>query len=389
MRSPEMCVSLDVTAVPAQPAGAGRYVMELVAALMELDPLGDYCLVARGDDGKRWKALAPRATVLARAPSSRPARLAWEQLRMARLLERIPATVHHGPHYTIPHGVSCPVAVTVHDLTMFTHPEWHERSKVALFRHAVRKSARTAEAVICVSRRTADQLVECVGEPAGRLVVIPHGVDHGRFAPAQSLPGKPCSGDAAVLDHLRITWPYVCFLGTVEPRKDVPSLVAAFDLLAPRWPELRLVIAGYPGWGEAALDAALREARHADRVVRLGYVGQDDAPALLRQARVVAYPSLEEGFGLPALEALACGAPLVTTRGSAMDEVVGDAALLVQPGDPQGLDQALQAVLEGGSDVCDRRKRGIELAREYTWERSAAAHLALYAELAVQAGGTH
>ncbi|MBV8159290.1 MAG: glycosyltransferase [Acidimicrobiia bacterium] len=162
----------------------------------------------------------------------------------------------------------------------------------------------------------------------------------------------------------------------------MPTLVAAFDRVAERDRELTLVVAGLDGWGATAVGEAVARARHGDRVRRVGYVPDDAVPALLRHAAVVAYPSLDEGFGLPALEALACGAPLVTTEGTAMAEVTGDAALLVRPGDTDALSQALETLAAGGPAVHRLRRRGPEVAAAYTWERSAGAHADIYRALA-------
>jgi glycosyltransferase involved in cell wall biosynthesis len=155
-------------------------------------------------------------------------------------------------------------------------------------------------------------------------------------------------------------------------------LVAAFDLLARSDPDTVLVLGGQPGWGMAETERALAGARHADRVVRTGYLPDEAVPALLRQASVVAYPAFEEGFGLPALEALACGAPLVTTEGTAMAELAGGAALLVPPGDVDALAAALGSALAEGRGT-PRRALGLAMARERTWEASVAEHLHAYA----------
>jgi glycosyltransferase involved in cell wall biosynthesis len=175
----------------------------------------------------------------------------------------------------------------------------------------------------------------------------------------------------------------VAFVGTLEPRKGVVPLVAAFDQVARRHPDAVLVLGGQTGWGMAETERALTAARHPERIVRTGYLPDAAVPALLRQAAVVAYPALEEGFGLPALEALACGAPLVTTEDTAMAEMAGGAALLVAPGDVAGLADALGTALQQGR-ATDRRALGIAVAAERTWEASVALHCQAYA-LAVAA----
>lgn len=362
-----------MSAVPPSPAGAGRYSIDLATALARREDV-DVTFVARRGDSDRWAALAPRGEVHAVAPAGRPARLAWEQARLPRLLRRLPLDVHHSPHYTMPESTALPTVVTIHDLTFFDHPEWHERSKAPVFRRATRVAARHAAALVCVSQATADRLV-ALCPPHGKVHVIAHGVALDRFSP---VPGD----DHTVLGHLGVRPPYVAFVGTLEPRKDLPTLVRAFDRVAAAHPDLSLVLAGYDGWGAKSLAQAIGEASHGDRIVRTGYLPDAVVPALLRQAAAVAYPSLEEGFGLPALEALACGAPLVTTAGSVMEEIVAGAALLVEPGDADALAGVLDMLVRGDAALEDRRQRGLAVAARHTWEASAAAHVAVYRSVA-------
>ncbi|MGH9181912.1 MAG: glycosyltransferase family 4 protein, partial [Acidimicrobiales bacterium] len=320
----------------------------------------------------------------AEVPRHRPLRLAWEQARLPQLLGRLDVDVHHSPHYTMPESAGVARVVTVHDLTFFDHPEWHQRSKVAVFRRAIRVAAREAEGLVCVSEATAGRLRRVCGY-RGDMRVIPHGVALDRFRPS----GTSSDGaDEAVLSALGVRRPYVGFVGTLEPRKDVPSLVRAFDRVAAAHPDLQLVLAGTGGWGAGAIEAAVAGATHGRRVVRTGYVPDAVVPALLRQAAAVAYPSLEEGFGIPVLEALACGAPLVTTRGSAMEEVAGGAALLFPPGDVAALAGALDMLVRGDASLEVRRQRGLAIAARYTWTASASAHVELYRAVAERKRGS-
>ena len=376
-----LSVSLDVSAVPERPAGAGRYTMDLARELGGRDDLA-LTLVARTADGGRWAGVAPRATVLAAAPGPRPARLVWEQVALPGLVGRArpPVGVHHGPHYTMPERARLPRVVTVHDLTFFDHPEWHERTKVWFFRRAIRVAAQRADAVVCVSAATAARLEELLA-PRAEVVTVPHGVDHTRFRPDG--PGVDEHADAEALAAHGIGSPYVAFLGTVEPRKGLDVLLRAFDAVADAHPGVRLVVAGASGWGAGPVDEELGRMRHRDRVVRTGYLPEAALPAFLRRAEVVAYPSRAEGFGLPVLEALACGARVVTTSGSVMDDVAGPAAALVPPGDASALAAALDAELtDATAGRAPRRQAGLAVAAAHTWARCADAHMAVYRRVA-------
>ena len=356
-----MRVALDASAIPDPPGGAGRYVLELAGALARREDV-DLTVVSRTGDVDRWPP-----PVAARAPAMRPLRLGWEQVGLPRVVRELGVGVHHGPHYTTPLALGLPSVVTIHDLSFFTHPEWHQRTKVAFFRAAIRTSARHAAALVAVSATTAGLLEERVG-PRAPVHVIPHGVDHTRFSPDGP-------GDDAALTRIGVRQPYIAFVGTLEPRKDVPALVRAFDRIAATQPDLALVLAGARGWGVEAVEAAVAGATHGHRVVMTGYLAEEDMPALLRRAAAVAYPSLEEGFGLPVLEALACGAPVVTTSGTVMEEVAAGAAFLAPPGDDYRLAGALEVAVHGDAE---RRELGFKVASRHTWEASAAAHAEVY-----------
>ncbi|MHB1597398.1 MAG: glycosyltransferase family 4 protein [Acidimicrobiales bacterium] len=371
-------VGVDVAAIPVDALGAGQYALELVRALSASTDVA-LTLVTRRDDGARWAGIAPGAGVLADAPSDRSLRLAWEEVGLAWSVRRHREVfgVLHGPHYSLPLSPGAPCVVTVHDLTFVDNPEWHERPKVLYFRRALRLAARRAAVVVCVSERTARRFCE-IYRPDVPVRVVPHGVDHVRFTPTEPGPGV----DATVLRGLGVRPPYVLHTGTLQPRKDLVSLVAAFDRLARTQRDLTLVLAGGKGWGTGALDEAIAVSPHRSRVVRLGHVTDEVVPTLVRGASVVAYASLDEGFGLPVLEALACGTPVVTTEDSAMSEIAGTTVITVRRSAPDQLAEALESLLSGGPGVARRRLAGLELASGFTWEACAAGHVAAYHEAA-------
>lgn len=367
-----LAVSLDVTAIPLHAAGAGQYALEIARALDRRDDVS-ISLITRKADTVRWRDRAPGASVVPCAPGPRPLRLLWEQVGLPRRLRALPVAVHHGLHYTMPERASLPVVVTVHDCTYFDHPEWHRPAKVRFFRRAIEVAARRAAVVICVSDATADRFQDLC-HPTAPVIVAPHGIDRDRFGIAEPAAGS--DADALARLGIDVDRPLVVFVGTLEPRKGVAGLVAAFDRVAERHGDAVLVLAGQHGWGHE-LDA-VATAKHADRVVVTGYVPDGAVPALLRGASVVAYPSLDEGFGLPAFEALACGAPLVTTTDTPMAGVIGDAALLVPPGDVDALADALDTLLKGDPQLEVRRQAGLVRISGLTWEHSATLHAQAY-----------
>ena len=368
-------LTMDVSAVPNQPAGAGRYILDLVSSLSKIDQL-QMTLISRSQDIKRWERI-DNSNVVASAPKSRPFRLLWEQLYLPSVIAKANPQVHHSPHYTMPIKSKVPTVVTIHDLTFFSHPEWHEKTKVALFKRSINTAVKNADAIICVSNFTANCL-ESIVPGAKKVFVIPHGVEHDKFNPFESKDNP----DDQILSDFGIKNRFILFVGTIEPRKDVVGLVKAFDKIGGIYPDLKLVLAGVGGWGLSQVQEAISKAKYKEKIILTGYVPSKVLPALMRKASAMVYPSFEEGFGLPALEAMACGSPLITTKGSAMEEVSGGAAILITPGDNEALAEALRQVIDKDNELEARRLLGLELAKNYTWNRAAVQHLKVYKELA-------
>jgi glycosyltransferase involved in cell wall biosynthesis len=365
-------LALDVSAVPPRVAGAGRYVVELASRLPGRGV--ETTLVTRRDDFERWGALSPDATLANVVPNARAARLTYEAWVLGKTRTAQDADLWHAPHYTMPRRGSTPTVVTIHDLTFFTNPEWHERTKVTFFRRAITHAAQHARVLISVSDYSA-RLLEQIIPAHAPIVVAPLGVDLERFEPNSR------EDDRSILAGLGLSTdvPYVFFVGTVEPRKGLDVLLEAFDDVASADDDVELWLAGQAGWGVGPFEEQLNAHPYRARIRRLGFVDDAALPALLRQARVVAYPSRGEGFGLPVLEAMACGAPVVTTRDTVMAEVAGDTERLVEIGDARQLASALVEVLHLSDE--DRHVEGLRArarAELYTWDACVDQHLVAY-----------
>ena len=368
-----MRLALDVSAVPAQPAGAGRYVVELASRVANAEC--ELSLVSQAGDAERWHQWSPQATVVDIVPRARPARLLYEAVALGRSA-RVAADVWHGPHYTMPRRRTLPTVVTICDLTFFTNPEWHERSKVLFFQRAIRYAAQHADALISISETTTALLREIV-KPIAPITTIPLGVDLERFTLANA------TSDALTAHGLPSDVPYFFFLGTFEPRKGLDLLLEAFTLVANDDAEVELWLAGQAGWGTDGVAQQIAEHPFANRIRRLGYVDDALVPTLMRSSRAVCYPSRGEGFGLPVLEALACGAQVITSADTVMQEVAGTAARLVPVGDVSALAAEMASTAQGTAGERDDVARRARLrAEEFSWDRTVVAHRTLYTALA-------
>jgi glycosyltransferase involved in cell wall biosynthesis len=368
-------VLVDATAIPGDRGGVGRYLEHLLPAL---DAAGTrLTIVAKRADAGWLAESVPGATVVVPRASidSRARRLVWEQLALPRLAARHSADVIFSPHYTMPLGARLPVVVTLHDATFFSHPELHGRGKRIFFREWIARSLKSAAALIAPSAATRSEVARWTGLPVDKVTVAFHGVDAATFhAPSEA------ERDAARALVGGTEW--IAFLGTLEPRKNLVALVQAFGTvaadpgIATRFPDLRLVLAGGRGWDDR-LDAAILASPVADRIVRLGFVDNSALPGILGSSLAVAYPSLGEGFGLPVIEAMACGAPVVTTRLLALPEVGGDVAVYTEP-DAASIAETLVKLLGDDAERADRSRRGLARAAEFGWAQSAATHAAVF-----------
>jgi glycosyltransferase involved in cell wall biosynthesis len=365
-------VLVDATAVPADRGGVGRYVDGLLGALSAAG--ADLAIVCQRADAERYSQIASHATIVPgpAAIAHRPARLAWEQTGLPLVAQQLSAEVVHSPHYTMPLRVGRPVVVTIHDATFFTAPEAITAVKGTFYRSATRTALRRATRVIVPSKATRDELVRVLDADPTLLDVAYHGVDPQLFH-------VPTEADKArVAARLGLRGSYIAFLGVLEPRKNVPALIRGWvEAVTWRDDPPALVLAGGTGWDED-VDAAVAEVPSHLRVVRPGYLRFADLPGFLGGATVVAFPSHGEGFGLPVLEAMACGTPVLTTQRLSLPEVGGDAVAYTEP-DAASIGAALSALLDDAARRRTLADAALARAREFTWAASAEAHMASYA----------
>ncbi len=365
-----MRIGIDYTAAARQRAGIGRYTRELVNALLELESPYRYVIFAAvgGLDPTRREAnLAP----LQGHPEIRTLPLSddwlarlWHRLRLPVPVEVIigPLDLFYSPDFVLPPTRSTTrTLLTVHDLSFLRYPEAFVPALCRYLEQVVPRSVARADLVLADSAHTRADLVTLLGTPAHKVRVLYSGVD-ARFCP-QSEEGErqrlqTCYGVGEQ--------PYILTVGTIQPRKNYPRLIQAFGRLDV---EAQLVIAGAPGW--LYQDTLTEAEKHGDRVRILGFVNDEDLPALYRNAALFVFPSLYEGFGLPVLEAMACAVPVVCSNASSLPEVAGHAALMVDPLNTDALAQAMALAL---TDTDLRREmiaRGLTQAAQFTWKRAA------------------
>ncbi len=370
-------VAVDATALLDRPTGVGVFAREVLAGAAT-DPSLDVtaCAITWRGRGRLRSVVPPGVVVRTRPVPARVARTAWSRGEWPTIRDLAgPCEVVHGPNFVVPPGGGAAEIATVHDLTALRYPKLCTADVLAwpgLLRRAIARGAW----VHAVSESVAEEVRAAFAIDPARVVAVPNGVH-------RPPPPTPAT-DAARGRHLAGDAPYVLAVGTIEPRKDLPGLVAAFDEVAALLPDLRLVLAGPDGWGADQLTDAIDRSAHRRRIVRLGWVDDEARLALLRGAAVLAYPSRYEGFGLPPLEAMAVGTPVVATAVGALPEVIGDAGLLVPGADPGALAGALRSLVVDVARRAWRVVAGGARVDAYPWSATVEGIVALYRRAAVE-----
>jgi glycosyltransferase involved in cell wall biosynthesis len=381
-----MRIGIDYTAAVQQRAGIGRYTRNLVRALSHLDRQHRYTLFAAGGDADDGLGPWPENFRMCAVPiSDRWLSILWQRMRVPLPVQLVtgPLDLFHSPDFVLPPLVRTPAVLTVHDLSFLRVPDCFVPAFRSYLSSAVPRAVARAGRILADSTSTRNDLVELLDVEPARITVIYPGVE-ARFRPVREPDAR-----AAVRARYGLPARFILGLSTLQPRKNFDGLVAAFARLvggAEGWPglaDVHLVVAGQKGWMYEEALATAAGSGVADRIHFTGFVDDADLPALYSLASVFAFPSWYEGFGVPVLEAMACGTPVVAADNSSLPEVVGEAGLLVDAADTDGLARAIGQVLS--EDALRRRlaARGLERAQRFTWARAAEQLLQVYGEVQV------
>lgn len=365
-----MNVVLDVDPISPPLTGIGRYTLELARGLRSDPRVGELRLFSYGrwvDDPESLLAPGRASVALKRSiPFRSVARAAYRKfsaLRFQGQMAKLSNFVYHSPNYSLlPYAG--PSVVTVHDLSVVRHPEFHPRERVEFLGRELPRALRQAACVLTDTDFVRAELAELYGVPPSRSRTVYLGVDPG-FGPRSAHEAQP------VLERLGLGYrAYLLSVATVEPRKNLGRLVQAFGSL-PRSTRraFPLVLAGARGWGDGTLQREIQPLLDSGEIVVLGFVNEPDLPALYGGATAFVYPSLYEGFGLPVLEAMACGTPVITSGTTSLPEVTGDAARIVDPLSVESIREAVMALLDDESGRLELAERGIGRAARFTWAR--------------------
>jgi glycosyltransferase involved in cell wall biosynthesis len=380
-----MRIGIDATALPARPVGAGNYIIQLIHAIAGSNMIDEPIPDGRQPKGlefvifvqrSRLKLLkveeAPNLHLIVIPDLSPFVRLLWEQISFPMLAKNQHLDLLHSLHYTMPLAYPGRTVVTFHDMTFFLFPHHHTLPKRFFFRFFIRASSRQAVALIADSESTRQDAIRLVGVSPGKIFTIQLGVTQ-EFQPIQ---------DKTILWQARQKYQlperFLLYVGTIEPRKNLPILLQAYASVADQMPDHRLVVVGPQGWMVENIVQKSGQLNISDKVHFTGYVEQADLPLIYNLADVFIYPSVYEGFGLPVLEAMACGTPVITSNVSSMPEIVGDAGVLLAPNNPEVLAQSL---LELINDPMYRQRLSIlgrERAAAFTWKRTAEKTINVY-----------
>ena len=364
-----MHILFNALALPACKTGGGVYMINLIRAISRMENGSHISVLVNRDNKYHFQNIENcHVSLIDCGPAtiSRPTRIIWEQMVLPSLIRRLKADIFHAPGFVLPLAATVPSVLTIFDMTFFSHSDKHEFMKQVYFKHFIPPSAKKADVVITISHSAAAE-IERYLDIDGRKIRVTHlaadSVFHSRAPEAVK----------ETLRLLGIPDRYILSVGTLEPRKNIPLLLSAYaelpDDLRSSYP---LVLVGKEGWGHENLQHIAGTLGISRHLFFTGYLTDNQLADLYAAAALFVYPSLYEGFGLPVLEAMASGAPVLTSSVSSMPEVAGDAALLADPHDQASIARGMAAILTDSSLAERMVVRGFERALQFSWEKTAA-----------------
>ena len=363
-----MRIGLEVSPLAINSSGIPNYILRLLHGFASIDKENQYFLYTNRPIPFDLGLPDNFRTVILKRPL--PRFQMWFQIELPHRLKKDGIDVFHGLFSRLPFVLPVPSVITVHDLSGYKMPRLHKRKTHftnLMYPFYVKKASR----IIAVSEFTAKELASCFPETSSKTTVVHEA------APTEYSEVTEESELSRIREKYNLPPRFFLFLGTLEPRKNLPGLLEAFLQMADSVPH-SLVISGAVGWKTGELFDKLKMSGAEDRIRLTGFVDRKDIPALLSLADIFLYPSLYEGFGLPILEAMACGTPVITSNTSSMPEVAGGAALLVDPGSPESISNAIMTLAHDEGRRTLLREKGLVRAGEFSWEKSAKETLQVY-----------
>lgn len=367
-----MRIAIDAHMIGERETGNETYTLNLIRELISLDQRNEYFLYTTRADELQARLPCEKAHIVPLWPAISFLRIS---LAMPVIARKQGASLLH-VSYIAPPFCPCPTVVTVHDLSYILFPHFFSLRDRLLLSTLVPTSLRRAAKVIAVSQRTKKDLLEHYHLPENQVAVTYE---------AASEAFQPIEEEARlteVKERYGLHEPFVLTIGNLQPRKNMIRLVKAHASLRKKGFAHQLVIVGQAYWRTSDIFRAVKEYGLEDKVVFTGYVPDADLPLLYNAADLFTFVSLYEGFGLPVLEAMACGTPVVSSRGGSLPEVVGDAGVLVDPLDVEGIAQAMAEVLSQPQLASQLRAKGLKQAASFSWQRMAQETLSVYEEVA-------
>lgn len=379
-----MRIGLSTSVIQSGRTGVAQYVFGLLRAALARGPTAppQYVLFVLESDLELFDFARGQAELVSVPEQFRPPvkSIVWHQALLPGLARRHQLDVLHVPSYRrMLWRCPCPAVATIHDLAPFRVAGKYEWKRMVYGRWLVPWLARRQHRIIAVSRNTADEIARFLHVPPTRVTTIHNGIDHNRF-----FPGDRDEALQAVARRHNLTKPFFLYIARLEhPGKNHVRLISAFEMFkAATHSDWQLVFAGSDWHGAELIHAAMRQALCAGDIRCLGFVPDEELPSLYRSADVFVYPSLYEGFGLPPIEAMACGCPVISSTRGSLGEVIGDAAAVVEPEDIHSLARQLY-VLATDARVKNRlRAAGLAQAANYDWARTAAETMKVYEQTA-------